>query len=414
MAHIFISYRRDDNAIAANAIYIRLLQTFGEQAIFFDVHGMPLGVDWEAHLHEQVQACRVMLVVIGRDWLNIRDPETGERRLDQEVDFVRYEIETALQRNIPVIPLFLDGVRTLPVAELPDSIRALTKRQGQSIRRAPDFDGDLGRLITQLERMLNAPAPAPVRETSATPPAPLTKPQSRSLEVLRQGLPSFDWIAIPGKGYSIAKYPVTNAQFKLFMDAKGYENKQWWTEAGWKQRMTQQWIQPGYWTDKKWNESEKPVVAITWYVAVAYCLWLSKVTSEQIMLPTADQWQYAAQGDDDRQYPWGNDWDCQRCNNSASPCKSDGTTPVWQYEGKGDSPFGVVDMVGNVWELCLTEIPDRTNDIQGSDLAMRVIRGGSWASIHDFEFRCNIQGGQSPYAHWDQGTKTGFRLARSS
>jgi hypothetical protein len=100
-----------------------------------------------------------MLVVIGKDWLMARDPETGERRLDQAVDFVRYEIEVALRRNIPVIPLFLDGVKSLPQSDLPDSIKLLTRRQGQAIRRAPDFDGDIGRLTKQLKRLLNS-APA--------------------------------------------------------------------------------------------------------------------------------------------------------------------------------------------------------------------------------------------------------------
>jgi formylglycine-generating enzyme required for sulfatase activity len=424
MAHIFISYRRDDNAIAANAIYSRLLQTFGEQDIFFDVHGMPLGVDWEAYLREQVHACRVMLVVIGRDWLTIRDPETGERRLDQAVDFVRYEIETALQRNIPVIPLFLDGIRTLPAIELPESIRALTKRQGQSIRRAPDFDADLSRLITQLERMLHSLAPATVREATPTPPVLVTKTKPRSLDLLRQGLPSFDWITIPGKGYSIAKYPVTNAQFKLFMDAKGYENEQWWTEAGWEARgkgweweggklveTGKAWVQPRYWRKYSiWNGAEQPVVGVSWYEAVAYCLWLSDLTGESIMLPTEEQWQYAAQGEDARQYPWGNDWDCKKCNNSVKPCDSNQTTSVRQYEGKGDSPFKVVDMAGNVWEWCLTDYENRTNDIH-STANSRVLRGGSWGNPYSDSFRCVNRYWGSPHnglSYW------GFRLALSS
>lgn len=432
MAHIFISYRRDDNAIAANAIYKALVQTFGEQDIFFDVHGMPLGVDWEAYLREQVHACRVMLVVIGRDWLTIRDPDTGERRLDQAVDFVRYEIETALQRNIPVIPLFLDGLRMLPAAELPESIQALTKRQGQSIRRAPDFDADITRLITQLDRMLKAPIipiPASMREaarTLSTPTLP-TETISRSLKLLRQGLPSFDWIEVLGKGYSIGKYPVTNAQFKLFMDANGYTKQQWWTEAGWEAKLKglglnddkafrnliesgKPWVQPRFWTHKQWNRAKQPVVGVSWYEAAAYCLWLTDLTGENIMLPTENQWQYAAQGDDGRIYPWGNDWDCKRCNNSVSPCKSDSTTPVRQYEGVGDSPFGVVDMVGNVWEWCLTDYNRHTNNVH-SDANDRVLRGGSWYFQHSGYFRCDNRYWCTPH-NWNYDK--GFRLARSS
>lgn len=426
MAHIFISYRRDDNAIAANAIYTRLVQAFGEQDIFFDVHGMPLGVDWEAYLREQVYACRVMLVVIGTDWLTIRDPDTGERRLDQAVDFVRYEIETALQRNIPVIPLFLDGVRTLPAAELPESIQSLAKRQGQSIRRAPDFDADLSRLVTQLERMLQLPTPTVMR-VSPIKPVLMAKAKPRGLDLLRQGLPSFEWIAIPGKGYSIGKYPVTNAQFKLFMDVDGYQNQHWWTKGGWEARgkgwewridaplpmlyeTGKAWTQPRFWTDTQFNGAEQPVVGVSWYESVAYCLWLSDLTGESIMLPTEDQWQYAAQGDDGRQYPWGNDWDCHRCNNSVNPCKSDRTTPVGQYEGMGDSPFGVVDMAGNVWERCLTDYDTCANDIY-SAADKRVLRGGSWNNESTGFFRCAYRFRNYPV---DRNLNGGFRLALSS
>jgi hypothetical protein len=233
----------------------------------------------------------------------------------------------------------------------------------------------------------------------------------RSLHLLRQGLPSFDWIAIPGKGYSVGKYPVTNAQFKLFMDANGYQNQQWWTEAGWQQRNSEKWTQPRYWTDKQWNGAEQPVVGVSWYEAVAYAEWLSDLTGEQIMLPTEDQWQYAAQGEDGRQYPWGNDWDCKRCNNSVKPCKSDRTSPVRQYEGqeKGDSPFKVVDMAGNVWEWCLTDYENRTNDVHGSANS-RALRGGSWyVNVTDL-FRCGYRFGYSP---GNGGGDVGFRLALS-
>lgn len=247
-------------------------------------------------------------------------------------------------------------------------------------------------------------APTPTTTAILKPQRPL------SLDLLRQGLPSFDWIAIPGKGYSIGKYPVTNAQFKLFIDANGYANQQWWTEAGWHRRVSKKWIQPRYWTDKQWNGIEHPVVGISWYEAVAYASWLSEVTGEHIILPTEDQWQYAAQGGDGRRYPWGNDWDCQRCNNSVSPCKSDRTTPVRQYEGGGDSPFGVVDMAGNVWEWCLTDYDTYTNDIY-SAADKRVLRGGSCGSLNADRFSCDYRDWNLPHGRSIGG---GFRLALSS
>ena len=226
---------------------------------------------------------------------------------------------------------------------------------------------------------------------------------------VRDVLPApFEWIEIPGKGFSIAKYPLTNAQFARFIEAGGYNEQRFWTEAGWQQRQQDSWTEPRYWQDSKWNGAEQPVVGVSWYEAIAFCQWLGEMTGENITLPTEVQWQYAAQGDDGRKYPWGDGWDCQRCNNSVKPCQSDRTTPVRQYEGKGDSPFGVVDMAGNVWEWCRTDYESGSNEIEGGN--MRVLRGGSCLSTNSGLFRCANRGRLTPYYGYDFD---GFRVSRS-
>ncbi|MCB0074494.1 MAG: SUMF1/EgtB/PvdO family nonheme iron enzyme, partial [Caldilineaceae bacterium] len=165
---------------------------------------------------------------------------------------------------------------------------------------------------------------------------------------------------------------------------------------------------PRFWTDKQWNGAEQPVVGVSWYEAVAYCRWLSDKTGQAIMLPTEAQWQYAAQGNDGREYPWGNEWDCKRCNNSVKPCDSNVTTTVTAYEGQGDSPFGVVDMAGNVWEWCLTQYNSGSNDLNGTDV--RVLRGGSWYNNNAFNFRATYRSWLNP-RNW-LGDR-GFRVALS-
>jgi len=235
--------------------------------------------------------------------------------------------------------------------------------------------------------------------------------------------PPFEWVEIPAgrveiedgfgvfdvPAFLIAKYPVTNAQYAKFIEAGGYRQKKWWTPAGWQVREKKGWTEPRYWQDAKWNGADQPVVGVSWYEAVAFCLWLSEASGEPVMLPTEQQWQRAAQGDDGREYPWGNDWDGSRCNNSVSPYDSDRTTPVRQYEGKGDSPFGVVDMAGNVWEWCLTDYDTGANDVT-SDAGRRVLRGGSWFSSGTVDFRCRFRVGGSPVS-WYYGW--GFRVSRS-
>ncbi len=248
-------------------------------------------------------------------------------------------------------------------------------------------------------------------EVAATPPAPPPLPKlgpTRPTSIDLMPAP-FAWIEIPKKGYSIAKYPITNAQFAEFIKADGYKQQKWWTEAGWEARKDGDWAQPRYWDDSKWNGAEQPVVGVSWYESVAFCLWLSDVTGENIMLPTEDQWQYAAQGDDGRDYPWGKKWDASRCNNNVDSKGIGKTIPVSQYEGKGDSPFDVVDMAGNVWEWCVTDYNNKTNDIN-SDATYRVLRGGSWDGGNTFRFRCVNRDWYGPHFRDDFG---GFRISRS-
>lgn len=219
----------------------------------------------------------------------------------------------------------------------------------------------------------------------------------------------FEWIDIPGKGYSIAKYPITNAQYAKFIKAGGYTTESWWIKRGWQRKQDDGWAEPRFWQDSKWNGAEQPVIGVSWYEAVAFCLWLRDVTSENIMLPTEDQWQYAAQSDDGRIYPWGNEWDSSRCNNHFEMkgiCK---TTSVTQYEGKNNSPFGVVDMAGNVWDWCLTNHNTRTNHMN-SNAKLRVLRGGSWIDFQPFMFQCDYRFSGYPYIRY---YFNGFRLSRS-
>jgi formylglycine-generating enzyme required for sulfatase activity len=231
----------------------------------------------------------------------------------------------------------------------------------------------------------------------------------------------FAWVDIPaGKvtvnsktfdipAFVIAKYPVTNAQFALFVQAGGYTTRQWWTDAGWSQREKDKWSEPRFWQDEKWNRADYPVVGVSWYEAVAYCLWLTETTAVKVMLPSEQQWQRAAQGDDGRAYPWGNDWDVNRCNNSVGQdWQKNQTSPVTRYEGKGDSPFGVVDMSGNVWEWCLTEYETGIQDINRT--GDRVLRGGSWSYGDTGNFRCDYRGRYTPHFRDDV---RGFRLSLS-
>lgn len=198
---------------------------------------------------------------------------------------------------------------------------------------------------------------------------------------------------IPTEDYVISKYPVTNAQYAKFIEAGGYGKNKWWTDKGWDIRQKEKWTEPRFWQNVNFNRAEQPVIGISWYEAVAFCLWLSDETEENIMLPNEAQWQYAAQGNEGFKYPWGNDWDPACCNNketggflSVFKSKPEGhgkyTTPVTAYKDKGESSFGVVDMSGNVQEWCVTDYEKQTDDFR-TIATYRVLRGGSWSSGQD-------------------------------
>jgi uncharacterized membrane protein YeaQ/YmgE (transglycosylase-associated protein family) len=147
---IFLSYRRADSADISGRIYDRLLGAFDRIAVFKDVDSIPLGTDFKDYLDEKVSECNVLLAVIGDKWLEAGDT-SGKRHLDDPKDFVRIEIESALARNIPVIPLLVRGASMPSEEELPTGLKKLAFRNGTQIRSDPDFHRDMDRLISALQ-----------------------------------------------------------------------------------------------------------------------------------------------------------------------------------------------------------------------------------------------------------------------
>lgn len=153
MKKIFISYRRSDSSYVASAIDKELVARFGKDAVFFDIDAIPLGADFRKHIAKSVGQCDVLLAVIGNAWVNAVDDE-GKRRLDNPVDSVRLEIEFALKREIPVIPVLVDDARIPAATELPDVLQGLSFRNGAEVRAGHDLQQHLARLIRGVERII--------------------------------------------------------------------------------------------------------------------------------------------------------------------------------------------------------------------------------------------------------------------
>ena len=154
---IFISYRRETGGMVTGWLYEKLINHYPPQDVFIDIDAIPLGVDFRKYLDREVGKCRVMLVVIDKDWLSVRD-ENGNRRLDDPRDFVRIEIESALKREIPIIPLLIQSARIPGHDDLPSSLSELAFRNASQIRGGHDFQRDVERLIKGIDHLLDSDA----------------------------------------------------------------------------------------------------------------------------------------------------------------------------------------------------------------------------------------------------------------
>ena len=189
--------------------------------------------------------------------------------------------------------------------------------------------------------------------------------------------------------FEITKYPITVAQFEAFVKDTGYRTTAeemgsgWvWTDNRWEEVKGADWRHP-YGPDSDVSrKANHPVTQVSWHDAIAYCQWLSEKTGQHWRLPTEAEWEKAARGTDGRIYPWGNE------SPNETLCNYNGnvgdTTPVESYPA-GASPYGALDMAGNVWEWVAdwydadyyTYSPARNPTGPGFG-SYRVLRGGSW------------------------------------
>lgn len=371
MSRILISYRREDSADVTDRIDERLVRQFGREAVFRDVDSIPLGVDFRAYLDEQVAKCDVFLAVIGRDWLKAKGRK-GKSRLEDPSDFVRIEIESALKRGIPVIPVLVRGASIPPAERLPASIQEVSYRNGIVVRPDPDFNRDMDRLIAHLNRLGPDPSKAQTqldslhklvageenRVNPSTPEAMVKVPKGPFLYGDEKARVTIN------HDYWIDKYPVTNEKYRAFIEEGGYENQVCWSPEGWRWKTEKSIVRPAYWHDGRWDKPNHPVVGVSYYEAEAYAKWAGK------KLPAEQEWEKAARGEDGRQYPWGEEFGSDKCNSRESGIGH--TTPVTHYVN-GISPYGAYDMAGNIWEWCASWYDERNGQ--------RVVRGGSYYNV---------------------------------
>jgi formylglycine-generating enzyme required for sulfatase activity len=331
------------------------------------------GQTWEIEIEKAVEASDVILVCLSNNSINKRGFVQRE---------LRFALDVALE--IPEAEIFIIPLR-LEECTPPRSLR-----EWQYADYFPETQREraLQRLLISLEKrasLLDIKIETKIKEPSATlnyggmelmyvPAGEFTMGSNidiKDLIVHDREAPKCV-VNLP-YDYWLARYPVTNAQYNVYVKAKGIEHP------------------VPDWQRKK----NHPVCDVTWGDAMEYCKWLNNLVRDELpnglvlRLPTEAEWEKAARGTDEREYPWGNTFDPDKCHSSENAkliiekLEALGTTPVDYYSPRGDSPYGCADMAGNSYDWTHSKFenyPYNASDGREDDElnAWRVLRGGSW------------------------------------
>jgi len=221
-------------------------------------------------------------------------------------------------------------------------------------------------------------------------------PQKQVKRIIKT-VPDIDWVEIPAgefiygsdeeknketlylDTFYISRYPITNMQYQTFVDDGGYEDERWWVGLT---KPTRE--------ESEWRQGNRPKTNVDWYESIAYCRWLSEQMGFEITSPTEQQWEKTARGEDDREYPWGNEYLSGYANVDEKENK-DGKWYLQQICAVGLYPHGdslsnVADLSGNIWEWCLNKYHDEKDISINENKNARALRGGSWVRGPEFAF----------------------------
>jgi len=171
MSAIFINYRRQDAQFVVDRVYAWLARAFGRRRLFRDVDQIRPAANFQAAIDDALQQSRVVLVFIGEQWLTVTSSD-GTRRIDEPGDYVRREIETAIEREIPLLPVFLQGTQPPAAEQLPASIGQLGRTNGVMLRPEPEFADSIRRLTRHLAEILGTTPRLIVGDAVAHPTSP--------------------------------------------------------------------------------------------------------------------------------------------------------------------------------------------------------------------------------------------------
>ena len=388
MPKIFICYRREDSIWQAQRIYDNLVDHFGYESVVFDIDTIPLGADFRGYLNKEVGKCDILLAVIGDKWLEIL-----KQRLDEPNDFVRIEIQAALEREIPVVPILVGGKSVPSEKDLPPELANLSYKQAAEVRAGADLQPHLKRLIDGLDRMFFERMPGKELEQKQV-----------DKELKREETPKkytnsigMEFVLIPAGEFMMgSRLSAEELAQKYGDEAKWYEFEKPEHKVTICQPFYLQTTQvtQGQWQKVMDNNGSKfkgcgadcPVEQVSWEEVQSFIKKLNEMEGgRNYRLPTEAEWEYACRAASTTEYFFGDDpgklgnhaWYADNSNYQ--------THPVGK---KKPNAWGLYDMYGNVWEWVEDEWhnnyiqapKDGRAWIDNPRCDTRVYRGGCWFS----------------------------------
>jgi formylglycine-generating enzyme required for sulfatase activity len=400
---IFINYRRDDSAPHALNVAQYFENKFGKSNIFIDIDRLWAGLKFKTVLEDKLAQCKVMLAIIGPNWVDARDGE-GSRRLDNPEDWVRLEIERALARNIPVIPVLVAGATLPSKSDLPRSLQPLIEHQCATVT-TNGFRYEMAGLARDVAYLtVRRPWGRIVAATSALilgtedqmraegrikvdakfiqgAPSGWFKPGAGKTEWFKDHEAGPEMVVVPAGGFKMGspeheegrdngetQVPVTIAgPFAVGRFAVTFDQ--------WNACVTDGGCNGYRPNDQGWGRGNRPVINVNWDDAKSYAAWLSRETGKTYRLLSEAEHEYVTRAGTTTPFWWGS-------TPKQATYNTERTVTVDSFEA---NPWGLFNVHGNVWEWtedCWND-SNRGNPGDGSarttgNCSKHVVRGGSW------------------------------------
>lgn len=422
---IFINYRRETDKDAAGRLRDRLESAFSEEGVFIDVDNIRPGRDFVEEISASILQCDIFLSVIGPGWTEVKDGE-GRRRLDNPNDWVRIEIETALQQKKTIIPVLLNHAEMPRALGVPESLAPLTRINAARLTHER-YGADMRGLITVI-KVTRAEAKGSFGSERGQKNDAPTKPDWASamgrdsfglwIEIsVGDARQKLRWIA-PGK--FLMGSPATD-KGRSFWEGPQHEvtiSKGFWlfdtacTQALWRAVMGND--------PSRFKGPDRPVECVSWNDAQDFLRRINeRIPGLGLSLPSEAQWEYACRAGTRTPFSFGENITPEQVNYDGNYPYAGAPKGICRQETVAvaslpANPWGLYEMHGNVNEWCMDSdrkykdepVTDPLGPMEKG--AMRILRGGSWGSVARGVRSADRQRSLQDHRH----TGSGFRCAR--